>query len=88
MKLVAKIMETIGKTNNFHEFWRFGFSEPSEAIIPDIMKIMETSGFTEVSHGFCYQLHGNIHVFAEELCQNLGFPVSLKPMPPKHMNHK
>ena len=32
------------------------------------MEIMEAIGFMNVFHGSCYHFHGNIKVFAEELC--------------------
>ena len=45
-------MDIIGKTNNFHELWCFEISRPCEAIVPEIMEIMEIIGLTPISHGF------------------------------------
>ena len=54
MNLVEKIMESIRTTSNFHEFclvfWTL--TEPSEAIVPEIMEIMETFSFTNSSMSF------------------------------------
>ena len=44
------------------------FREPSEAIVPESIEIMETHCFTNSFHGCCYQFHGNILV-AERLCK-------------------
>ena len=42
MIFATKFMETIGKINIFHNFLCFEASKPSEAIVPEIMEIMET----------------------------------------------
>ena len=60
MNLVAKIMETIGKTkNNFHELLCWTLREPSEAIVPEIMVIMEAIDFANSLHEFGSKNHGN-----------------------------
>ena len=58
----TKFMETISKTNNFHYFWWLEASKPSEAIAPEIMEIMETVGFTNISK-----------IFATKLMETSGF---------------
>ena len=45
MILATKLMETSSKTNNVHYFLWLEASKPSEAIVPEIMEIMETVGF-------------------------------------------
>ena len=61
-KFVEKV-EKVGLANifhdNFHCFWWLEASKPSEAIVPEIMEIMETVGFTNNFQDFCYQIHGN-----------------------------
>ena len=53
-------MEIICKTNISHEFCGiFKVSKPSEAIVPEIMEIMEIIGFTNRFHEFGGQNHGN-----------------------------
>ena len=45
MSLVAKIMETIGQTDNFHEACgAFEVSKRYEAIVPEIMEIVQIIG--------------------------------------------
>ena len=56
-------VEKVGLANifhdNFHCFWWLEASKPSEAIVPEIMEIMETACFTNNFQDFCYQIHGN-----------------------------
>ena len=50
MILAFKLMETIGKTNgfkNFYDFWNYGLRALRvQLIVPEIMEIMETVGCT------------------------------------------
>ena len=65
-----------------------GASKPSEAIVPELIEILKTIGLTNSFHAFGYQFHGNSNVFGKGALQNCCFPVSLKHMPPKHVNHQ
>ena len=65
-------METMSKTNNFYYFWWLEASKPSEAILPEIMEIMETVGFTNNFQDFCYQIHGNYWFQGRNHSKNLG----------------
>ena len=74
-KFVEKV-EKVGLANifhdNFHCFWRLEASKPSEAIVPEIMEIMETVGFTNNFQVFCYQIHGNCWFQGRKHSKNLG----------------
>ena len=58
--------------DNFHCRWWLEASKPSEAIVPEIMEIMETVGFTNNSKIFCYQIHGNYWFQGRKHSKNLG----------------
>ena len=58
--------------DNFHFFWWFEASKPAEAIVPQIMEIMETGGFTNNLQDFCYQIHGNYWFQGRKHSKNLG----------------
>ena len=58
--------------DNFHCFWWLEASKPSEAIVPEIMEIKETGGFTNTFQDFCYQMHGNYWFQGRKHSKNLG----------------
>ena len=66
-------VENVGLANifhdNFHCFWWLEASKPSEAIVPEIMKIV---GFTNNFQDFCYQIHGNYWFQGRKHSKNLG----------------
>ena len=59
MIFATKFMETISKSNNFLYFWWLEASKPSEAIVPEIMEIMETVIISKI--------------FATEFMETIGF---------------
>ena len=60
MNLVAKTMETIGKTNSFHDLWNYGLRAlKGQNIVPDIMEVMEITGFTNSFHEFGSKNYGS-----------------------------
>ena len=69
-------VEKVGLANifhdNFHCFWWLEGSKPSEAIVPEIMEIMETVSFTNNFQDFCYQTHGNYWFQGRKHSKNLG----------------
>ena len=60
MNLVAKSWKLLVKPkNNFHELLCWTLREPSEAIVPEIMVIMEAIDFANSLHEFGSKNHGN-----------------------------
>ena len=66
----------VGLANIFHDnfrcFWWLEASKPAEAIVPEIMEIMEIVGFTNTFQDFCYQIHGNYWFQGRKHSKNLG----------------
>ena len=65
-------MGTVSQSIISINFGGFQASKPSEAIVPEIMEIMETVGFTNNFQDFCYQIHGNHWFQGRKHSKNLG----------------